>query len=314
MNKDERPLVSVIIPTFNRINDLKKCLNSVFSSTYKNIEVIIVDDCSTDNSMKTILKNYDNKKIKYIYSKDKHFLSYNLNIGIKKSKGSLILKLDDDNQLHKKAIEYMVYEFLNNNNFGVVGPIALYAKNPDIVCHAGVRRSKFMRRALYPFMNCKLTKTIDSNLKIDDFTNVFMFNRDAAIKSGLMDLDIPYMGEDSEFQARISKLGYGIKLCSAAIVYHNIPFNNEIYFLRFNEIRFYHTMRSKVIYEIRYAPNIKKITFLTSIPLYWGYYAYRIFKNSNNFNKNTIMFYNVIKGTFSGLKLGFSGKSNIEWL
>ena len=56
------------------------------------------------------------------------------------------------------------------------------------------------------------------------------------------------------------------------------------------------------------------ITFLTSIPLYWGYYAYRIFKNSNNFNKNTIMFYNVIKGTFSGLKLGFSGKSNIEWL
>ena len=314
MNQEEQPLVSVIIPTFNRINYLKKCLNSVFSSTYKNIEVIVVDDCSTDNSMKIILKKYSNKKLRYIYSKNKHFLSYNLNIAIKKSKGSLILKLDDDNQLHKKAIAVMVYEFLSNDGLGVVGPIALYAQNPDIVCHAGVRRSKFMRRAIYPFMNCKLTKAINSNLKIDDFTNVFMFNRKAAIKSGLMDLDIPYMGEDSEFQARISRSGYGIKLCSDAIVYHNIPFNKEAYFLRFNGIRFYHTMRSKVIYEIRYAPNIKKITFLISIPIYWSYYGYRIFKNSNNFNKNTMMFYSVIKGTFSGLKFGLSGKSNIEWL
>ena len=276
--KEQLPLVSVIIPTFNRKNYLKKCINSVFSSTYKNIEVIIADDCSTDNSMKIILKKYDNKKINYIYSKHKHFLSYNINLAIKKSKGSLILKLDDDNQLHKKAIDAMVYEFLSNNDVGVVGPVAVYAGNSGIVCHAGVRRSKFMRRAIYPFMNCKLTKEITSNLKIDDFTNVFMFNRKAAIKSGLMDLDIPYMGEDSEFQARISRSGYKIKLCSTALVYHNIPFSTETYFLRFNKIRFYHTMRSKVIYEIRYAPNLKKITFLTSIPLYWGYYAYRILK------------------------------------
>ncbi len=307
-------LVSVVIPTFNRSTNLQNCIDSVLKSNYKNIEIIITDDNSNDGTKGKILKKYKNKKINYFYSKNKKFLSYNLNKAIKKSKGELILKLDDDNVLDKNAITEMVSTLLIDKRIGVVGPVALYLKNPNIICHAGVtKRSKIMRRAIYSYANKDL-KTLPTTLSVEDFTNVFMFKREAIIKSGLFDLEIPYMGEDSEFQARVVRNGYKIKLCNNAFVYHNIPFKTEKYFIRFNNVRLYHTMRSKILYEMRYAKHHQKLTFIISIPIYWSYYAYRIFKTKDKFNNKLTLLKNVINGTFNGFTDSIKKKTSIEYL
>lgn len=69
------PLVSVIIPTYNRAKTIKRCINSVLNQTYNNIEIIIIDDGSID-STKAIVDDYialwggDNKMIRYIYQKN----------------------------------------------------------------------------------------------------------------------------------------------------------------------------------------------------------------------------------------------------
>lgn len=88
-------MVSVIIPIFNRAHYILECLNSVFQQTYKDFEIIIVDDGSTDN-LKEVLMPYMNKII-YIY-KENGGVSSARNEGIRQAKGDFIAWLDSDDK------------------------------------------------------------------------------------------------------------------------------------------------------------------------------------------------------------------------
>jgi len=100
-------LVSVIIPIFNSEKFLKESIESVLNQTYKNIEIIAVDDGSSDNSLK-ILKQYSNKII--IVSQTNQGLAHALNAGIKKMTGKWLKWFSPDDILIPKAIEILVQE------------------------------------------------------------------------------------------------------------------------------------------------------------------------------------------------------------
>ncbi len=91
MNK---PVVSVIIPAYNAESFIKETIESALNQTYKNIEVIVVDDGSTDNTEK-IVKSIDDKRIKYIKQNNRG-VSAARNKGIEVSKGEFIALLDHD--------------------------------------------------------------------------------------------------------------------------------------------------------------------------------------------------------------------------
>src|SRR5690606_20899226 len=85
------PLVSIIIPVYNTIKYLRECLDSVLLQTYPNIEIVCIDDGSTDNSL-LLLKKYASKhsKIKVITQKNAGVVAAR-NKAIKKAKGTYIL-------------------------------------------------------------------------------------------------------------------------------------------------------------------------------------------------------------------------------
>lgn len=87
------PLISVIIPTYNRENHICDAINSVLAQSYTNIEIIIVDDGSTDNTQQ-ILQQYANR-ISYLY-KENGGVSSARNLGLKQANGELIAFLDSD--------------------------------------------------------------------------------------------------------------------------------------------------------------------------------------------------------------------------
>ena len=96
--------ISVIIPTYNRAKQLIRSLRSVLSQTYNNIEVIIVDDNSSDDTKKRIDKINDNR-IKYIKLKKNKGPGYARNIGIRYSNGQFIAFQDSDDIFHKDKLE-----------------------------------------------------------------------------------------------------------------------------------------------------------------------------------------------------------------
>lgn len=106
--------ISILITNFNKSYFLKKTINSCLKQNFKSKEILVFDDCSTDNSIE-ILEKF--KKIKLIKNKSKKYKSSPLNqiYGIielfKKSKGKLIFLLDGDDQFKKNKIQIIFNEF-----------------------------------------------------------------------------------------------------------------------------------------------------------------------------------------------------------
>lgn len=102
--KDFNPLVSIVIPVYNGANYLKCAIDSALNQTYKNIEIIVVNDGSTDNGeTEKVAKSYGNK-IRYIH-KENGGVSSALNTGIKNMKGNYFAWLSHDDTYYSNHIE-----------------------------------------------------------------------------------------------------------------------------------------------------------------------------------------------------------------
>lgn len=108
-------LVSIIVPIYNGETFISNCVESLIAQTYKNIEIILIDDGSTDNTLKKIeiLKNKDKRIV--VVSQKNSGVSEARNNGIKKSKGKYITFVDSDDTVKNNYIEYLVNLITKNN-------------------------------------------------------------------------------------------------------------------------------------------------------------------------------------------------------
>lgn len=104
-------MISIVVPTYNRCAMLEQALDSIMNQTILNIQIIVVDDCSDDNT-ENIMGEYSkkDKRITYIRNKANCGPGYNRNLGYLKSKGEYIIFMDDDdyytdNLFFQKAID-----------------------------------------------------------------------------------------------------------------------------------------------------------------------------------------------------------------
>jgi len=109
MVKDQKELISVVIPTYNREHVIKRCIDSVITQTYCNIEVIVVDDASTDNTHK-VMETIKDSRVRYIKLVENSRGTLPRNVGIDDSNGKFIAFLDsDDTWLPNKLEEQLKY-------------------------------------------------------------------------------------------------------------------------------------------------------------------------------------------------------------
>lgn len=115
MNHQNNPLVSIIVPVYNVEQYLDECLNSIRQQTYENLEIIVIEDCSTDNSLNTLIKHLEDSRVKLIQHEKNSGLSAARNTGIDAAKGDYIIFVDSDDLVHLSLIESCVkYAIVNN--------------------------------------------------------------------------------------------------------------------------------------------------------------------------------------------------------
>lgn len=111
-----KPLISIIIPTYNHADFLDRCFDSIIKQTYRNWEVIVIDNYSNDHTS-TVVKKYSNYNITYLKFKNNGIIASSRNYGISKSRGSLIAFLDSDDWWAPKKLEVSLKHI--NNGFDI---------------------------------------------------------------------------------------------------------------------------------------------------------------------------------------------------
>lgn len=109
MSINEQPLVTVYIPTFNRLELLQRAVESVRNQTYKNLEIIVVDDCSTDGTQKYLEQlAKEDSRVRYFLKEKNSGACVSRNIAIENAKGEFITGLDDDDYFIENRIQYFI--------------------------------------------------------------------------------------------------------------------------------------------------------------------------------------------------------------
>jgi glycosyltransferase involved in cell wall biosynthesis len=164
INNSVAPLVSVILPTFNRGKIIKRAINSVINQTYKNWELIIIDDGSTDITSDVVGQFLSDSRIKYLYQENGG-PSAARNLGINNARGSFLCFLDSDDEFLENKIEL---HLLKMRKFNAIISIS----NVEVAYNNSRRIKKYSFDSFY----ISYLDLIDS--KIGSLMNIFL-NRES---------------------------------------------------------------------------------------------------------------------------------------
>lgn len=149
---------SIIIPTYNRANFICTAIESVIGQTYKNWELIIVDDGSTDNT-KEIISSYNNDRIRYIYQENQE-RSIARNNGINNARGEYICFLDSDDYFLDNHLT-LISEHISLNN----SPVAMFYIKPRIIFNREFNTYEvILKSIIHPQHTCIHSKILKTHL------------------------------------------------------------------------------------------------------------------------------------------------------
>jgi glycosyltransferase involved in cell wall biosynthesis len=184
--------ISVIIPTHNRAHFLRQSVDSVLSQTYENFEIIIIDNNSTDNTT-DLLKNYNDRRIKYVKNSENNGCAGGRNQGIEMARGDYITFLDSDDELFSTKFEKQLMKLHTlPNKFGLI-----YCG----FCYASGKTGQIIKN-IYPEIHGNV---YDNLLEMNLFpVHAAIIKRECFQKCGVLDASLPAC-EDWDIWIRIAK-------------------------------------------------------------------------------------------------------------
>lgn len=169
--KPVSPMVSVIMPVYNAEQYIEEAVNSILKQSYKNIELILVDDGSSDNSVEVLKRIMDKRCVLHINQVNQG-IATSRNIALKMARGKYVAFMDDDDVAEQERIATEVNFLENNEEFGIVGgKIVLIDKNGDAYEHSYMKEiwwNPKLIKAAYLFQSVLYNSTIMMRKEIID--------------------------------------------------------------------------------------------------------------------------------------------------
>ncbi len=213
------PKVSIIILNWNGKKFLKNCLDSLAQLTYPQVEIIVVDNNSTDGSQEFVKTNY--QKVVLIENKENYGFAKGNNIGLKASTGDYILILNNDTIVTPNFLNSLIKDFENNPTIACLQPQIRLSGNRQLLDGVGA----FLTFAgfLYHFgyLKDRMQAKYNKKMKIFSAKGACMLLRRKAIeKVGLFDEDFFIFFEETDLCFRLWLAGYSVVYEPESVIYH----------------------------------------------------------------------------------------------
>jgi len=234
---NENPLVSVIVLNYNAGELLLNCIESIKKSAYKNLEIIVVDNISTDKSQKICKEKYPS--IKLIQNDENFGYCEGNNIGIREAKGDYIIILNPDTIVESNWIEELISAY-NKFGEGLYQPKHLSLNEKTVYMSAGNMLNIFG----FGYAREKGNKDENQFNEIEEIgyaSGTCLFTSSAVLKKvGLFDPFIFLYHDDLDLGWRASQLGIKSYYVPTSLIYHA-----ESYSLKWNAEKFYWLERNR---------------------------------------------------------------------
>lgn len=253
--------VSVILVNYNGREYNSECIESILNSSYENIEIIIVDNASTDDSIEIIESEFKSENIRIIKNKKNQGFSIANNNGIRKAldkKADYIILLNNDTTIDKYMIENMVNYSLRNKNI-VLAPKIMYYNKKDIIWSAGGYMNWYKGNAIHYGINEFDSELYNTTKEIDYATGCCWFIPRHVIEDvGMLGEEYFLYFEDVDYCYKIRNKGYKIIYYPKATVFHKVSASTGgeesplfIYYITRNRLEFNRKYnKKKILYRI----------------------------------------------------------------
>jgi len=218
MQREKQPLVSVVIASYNGRDLLKPCLESVFGQTYKNYEVIIVDNGSTDGTVAFIKKYYP--AVKLLFNDTNLGCTIGYNRGIEAAEGEYIATLNNDLRLEPDWMEKLIMVAQKDGTIGSCASKHLSFHRSEIIDSVGIS----LHRGMYAFGRGR--GEYDRG-QYEEQTEVFcacdaaaIFRKKMLDEIGLFDRDFFAYHDEVDLGWRIKLSGWKCIYVPGAVAYH----------------------------------------------------------------------------------------------
>jgi glycosyltransferase involved in cell wall biosynthesis len=279
-NLTRKPLVSIIMPVYNASKFIEEAIDSVLDQTYKNWELIAVDDGSKDNSLE-ILQNYakKHKNIKVFKNKKNLGVGKTTNFALSKAKGRFIARFDSDDYMPSYRIEKQVNYLLTHKNTIVVGGQVELMNEQGF--KTGMKNFPLSHKAihdgLFTFMTVQQGSMMVNKSKLP---NGFVWYNDNAVTAEEVDLFFRLFKYGNFANLKVSTLRYRQYSSSTSLSQPKLTFYNT-YRTRELAVKFYGykpTTKAKIL-------NLAQYLVVSILPTSFIYPVFAIIRGLGSVTK-----------------------------
>ncbi len=219
--REKLPMVSIVIPTYNSLSFIERCISTVLNTNYPNYEVIVVDDCSKDNTLKFIEDNYgSNKRLRIFRNARKMLAAGSRNKGFAHAKGEYVALLDHDVEVDPDWIKEMVKIIQEDDSIGIVQSKIHDINRRGLLQCVGVKIIPQMGWVVVLGHGKKDLGQFDRLDGLVGAATGVMYRRSVFRKVGGFDEELGINLDDLDLNWRVWVAGFKTVIASKAVTYH----------------------------------------------------------------------------------------------